>query len=74
MKTITESPNNFTDGKRGTTLSADYVQIRDLTDEEWLKLPKEEILQLYKNCYKMLTDLIQQRQMLIVLRLPYGRY
>jgi len=31
------------------------VQTRELTDEEWLKLPKEEILQLYKNCYKMLN-------------------
>lgn len=35
-------------------VSSDFMQIRDLTDEEWLKLPKEEILQLYKNCYEML--------------------
>lgn len=34
--------------------SVNFMQIRDLTDEEWLKLPKEEILQLYKSCYKIL--------------------
>lgn len=38
-----------------------YMQIRDLTDEEWLKLPKEEILQLYKNCYKMLMDMVKSQ-------------
>jgi hypothetical protein len=38
------------------TETADYVRTRDLTDEEWLKLPKEEILQLYKNCYSMLKQ------------------
>lgn len=37
-----------------------FMQFRDLTDEEWLKLPKEEILQLYKNCYQMLTALKSQ--------------
>ena len=37
-----------------------FMQIRDLTDEEWLQLPKEEILQLYKNCYKMLMDFTQK--------------
>jgi hypothetical protein len=36
--------------------SANYMKIRELTDEEWMKLPKEEILQLYKNCYKMLMS------------------
>jgi hypothetical protein len=36
---------------------ANFMQTRDLTDEEWLRLPKEEILQLYKNCYKMLIDI-----------------
>ncbi len=38
-----------------------FMQIRDLTDEEWLRLPKEEILQLYKNCYTMLEDMIKSR-------------
>ena len=33
-----------------------FMQIRDLTDEEWMKRPKEEILQLYKNCYNLLID------------------
>jgi hypothetical protein len=37
-------------------MPSNYSFVRDLTDEEWLKLPKEEILQLYKNCYKMLLD------------------
>jgi uncharacterized membrane protein len=36
-----------------------YMQIRELTDEEWLKLPKEEILQLYKNCYSILMNYIK---------------
>ena len=40
--------------------TANFYQTRDLTDEEWLKLPKEEILQLYKNCYKMLMQYINQ--------------
>ena len=31
-----------------------FYQRCDLTDEELLKFPKEEILQLYKNCYEML--------------------
>ena len=35
-----------------------FIQMRDLTDEEWMKLPKKEILQLYKNCYKMLLEYI----------------
>jgi hypothetical protein len=39
--------------------SANYMKIRELTDEEWMKLPKEEILQLYKNCYKMLIDQVK---------------
>jgi hypothetical protein len=30
-----------------------FHQRCDLTDEELLKFPKEEILQLYKNCYEM---------------------
>ena len=34
--------------------NVDFIQVRDLTDEEWLELPKEEILKLYKNCYAML--------------------
>jgi hypothetical protein len=37
-------------------MKTEFTQIRDLTDEEWLKLPKEEILQLYKNCYKLLKE------------------
>jgi hypothetical protein len=41
---------------KGKTGGRNYFQIRDLTDEEWLLLPKEEILQLYKNCYKMLME------------------
>jgi len=40
------------------TAELNYMQMRDLTDEEWLKLPKEEILQLYKNCYSMLNQQI----------------
>ena len=40
--------------------TTNFMQIRDLTDEEWLQLPKEEILQLYKNCYKMLMDFTQK--------------
>jgi len=40
--------------------SVNYMQMRDLTDEEWLKLPKKKILQLYKNVYKMLMDRIKQ--------------
>jgi hypothetical protein len=39
--------------------SVNLIQIRDVTDEEWLKLPKEEILQLYKNCYSMLNNYIK---------------
>jgi hypothetical protein len=39
-----------------------FMQSKDLTDEEWLKLPKEEILQLYKNCYKLLMQFAQQEQ------------
>lgn len=39
--------------------SANFMQIRELTDEEWLKLPKEEILRLYKNCYSMLQNYIK---------------
>jgi len=35
------------------------MQIRELTDEEWMKLPKEEILRLYKNCYSMLQNYIK---------------
>jgi hypothetical protein len=38
--------------------AVNFMQIRELTDEEWLKLPKEEILQLYKNCYAMLQNYI----------------
>jgi predicted ribosome quality control (RQC) complex YloA/Tae2 family protein len=37
-----------------------FMQSRDLTDEEWLKLPKEEILQLYKNCYNQLKTYINR--------------
>jgi hypothetical protein len=36
--------------------------MRDLTDEEWLKLSKEEILQLYKNCYSMLMKHVEPSQ------------
>jgi hypothetical protein len=39
-------------------VSSNFMQARDLTDEEWLELPKEEILQLYKNCYNMLQNYI----------------
>ena len=45
---------------KDTTQSANFMQSRDLTDEEWLKLPKEEILQLYKNCYSMLQNYLKQ--------------
>jgi hypothetical protein len=50
------------DDKQGENIN--YYQTRDLTDEEWLKLPKEEILQLYKNCYKMLNDRIASQRKL----------
>ncbi len=40
--------------------AVNFMQIRELTDEEWLKLPKEEILQLYKNCYAMLQNYIMK--------------
>ena len=39
-----------------------FMQSRDLTDDEWLLLPKEEILQLYKNCYAMLKEQFEQEQ------------
>ena len=44
--------------KRVNTASELFMQSRDLTDEEWMALPKEEILQLYKNCYSMLKQFI----------------
>jgi hypothetical protein len=37
-------------------MKTNFMQTKELTDEEWMKLPKKEILQLYKNCYKMLMD------------------
>lgn len=43
-----------------------FMRIRDLTDDEWKALPKEEILQLYKNCYKMLMEFINSKQTAIV--------
>lgn len=42
--------------------TAGFMQIRDLTDEEWMNIPKAEILQLYKNCYKMLMEYAQSQQ------------
>jgi hypothetical protein len=39
---------------------SNFMQIRDLTDEEWMKLPKKEVIQLYKNCYTMLKQCIKQ--------------
>ena len=42
--------------------NVNFMQTRDLTDEEWLKLPKEEILQLYKNCYKLLIQCYASHQ------------
>jgi len=38
-----------------------FMQWQDLTDEEWMALTKEEILQLYKNCYAMLEGMIKGR-------------
>jgi len=35
--------------------SINFMQARDLTYDEWMKLPKEEIFKLYCNVYKMLT-------------------
>ena len=43
-----------------TGINNDCIQVRDLTDLEWLALSKEEIIQLYKNCYKILTDILKQ--------------
>ena len=40
------------------TAEANFIQTRELTDEEWMKMPKKEILQLYKNCYVMLKNYI----------------
>ena len=39
--------------------SANFIQVRELTDEEWLAMPKEEILKLYKNCYGMLQQYVK---------------
>ena len=58
-----EQINKLEEEKEQPIQSADFMQMRDLTDEEWLKLPKEEILHLYKNCYKMLLEYAQQRSM-----------
>ena len=42
--------------------SVNFLQMRDLTDEEWLRLPKKEILQLYKNCYNILQSYISKQE------------
>lgn len=39
-----------------------FMQSRELTDEEWMAMPKEEILKLYKNCYSMLMVFIKQKE------------
>jgi hypothetical protein len=38
-------------------VESNFMQVKELTDEEWMELPKEEILQLYKNCYQMLQTM-----------------
>jgi hypothetical protein len=43
-------------------MKTNFMQTKELTDEEWMKLPKKEILQLYKNCYKMLMDYTKDEQ------------
>ena len=43
-----------------TGINNDYILMRDLTDLECIALSKEEILQLYRNCYKILTDILKQ--------------
>lgn len=48
--------NRLVEVYNSTPQTANFMQSVDLTDEEWLKLPKEEILQLYKNCYSLLQD------------------
>jgi hypothetical protein len=63
---IPKHPTSYRDftmtEKSEPLVSANFMQIRDLTDEEWLQLPKEEILQLYKNCYSMLQTYIGLRR------------
>ena len=54
IQTIIESQQTPQSKESGE--KTNFVQIRDLTDEEWMKRPKEEILQLLKNCYKLLID------------------
>lgn len=41
---------------------SNYMKMRDLADEEWLKKPKKEILQLYKNCYDMLMQFVKAKE------------
>ena len=43
-----------------TGINNDCIQVRDLTDLECVALSKEEILQLYRNCHKILTDILKQ--------------
>lgn len=52
---------NYTEIGRQTNNAVNFMQMRDLTDEELLQLPKEEILQLYKNCYKLLVEYANAR-------------
>ena len=44
--------------KKEEPTGSNFVRITELTDEEWLKHSKEEILQLYKNCHQMLMNYI----------------
>ena len=45
-------------GEKEEPAGSNFVRITELTDEEWLKHSKEEILQLYKNCHQMLMNYI----------------
>ena len=43
--------------KQPSPVKSNFMRVKELTDEEWMELPKEEILQLYKNCYQMLQTM-----------------
>jgi len=47
-KSLGESIADELSGQEGEDTSVNFVQARDLTDEEWLHLPKEELLKVIK--------------------------
>jgi hypothetical protein len=51
--------SDYAEAFKQNPTNANFMQAMELTDEEWLNLPKEEILQLYKNCYGMLMQYVQ---------------